>query len=333
MNAGLIVLLLATFGAALFLSPAAAPGALAFCALFAVPSLIILARGQERVFLLRLFVAALIVRLVVGIIIYTGHMQEFFGGDANTYDLFGRSLIQAWNGDEFHRQAYEQFVQSGAGAWGMLYLVAAVYTLIGRNMLAIQFINAAVGAGTAPVIFHIAQHLFNNRRVSMLAAFLTAFFPSLILWSSQGLKDGLIVMALALSILMTLRLMRKVTFPQIVTLSLCLMVLMSLRFYIFYMMSAAIVGSFVIGMKASNTTALVQRFVAIAAIGLAMTWFGVLRSAEQQFDKYANLEALQRSRSDMATSAGSGFGKDVDVRTAAGAVTVIPVGLVYLMFA
>jgi hypothetical protein len=132
---------------------------------------------------------------------------------------------------------------------------------------------------------------------------------------------------------MTLRLMRKVTFPQIVTLSLCLMVLMSLRFYIFYMMSAAIVGSFVIGMKASNTTALVQRFVAIAAIGLAMTWFGVLRSAEQQFDKYANLEAVQRSRLDMATTAGSGFGKDVDVRTAGGALTIIPVGVVYLMFA
>lgn len=333
MNAGLIVLLLATCGAALFLSPAAAPGALACCALFAIPSLIIMARGESRVFLLRLFVAALIVRLMVGVIIYTGHMQEFFGGDANTYDLFGRSLMEAWHGDQFHRATYEQFVQSGAGAWGMLYLVAAVYTVIGRNMLAIQFINAAVGAATAPVIFHVAQHLFNNRRVSMLAAFMTAFFPSLILWSSQGLKDGLIVMTLALSILMTLRLMRKVTFSRVLTLSLCLMVLMSLRFYIFYMMSAAIVGSFVIGMKASNTSALAQRFVAIAAIGLALTWFGVLRSAGQQFDKYANLDALQRSRSDMATSAGSGFGKDVDVRTAGGAVTVIPVGLVYLMFA
>ena len=35
----------------------------------------------------------------------------------------------------------------------------------------------------------------------------------------------------------------------------------------------------------------------------------------------------------MASTAESGFGKDVDVRTTSGALTVIPTGLVYLMFA
>jgi len=98
------------------------------------------------------------------------------------------------------------------------------------------------------------------------------------------------------------------------------------------MMVASVVGAFVLGMKASNAEAFLQRFVAVALIGLAMTWFGVLRSATQQFDRYANLEAIQRSRSDMART-GSGFGKDADVRTTSGALTVIPVGLVYLMFA
>jgi hypothetical protein len=260
-------------------------------------------------------------------------MQEFFGGDANTYDIFGRSLIEAWTGDAFHLSEYERFVRSGAGAWGMLYLVAFVYSAIGRNMLAIQFINAAVGAATAPVIYHVAQHLFNNMRVSKLAALLTAFFPSLILWSSQGLKDGLIVMALALAILATLQLMRRVTVGQILVLMGCLLVLMSLRFYVFYMMSAAVVGSFVIGMKAMNTQAFVQRFLAVAAMGLAMTYFGVVRSAGEQFDKYANFDAVQRSRLYKAKSAGSGFAKDVDVSTTGGALTVIPIGLVYLLFA
>jgi hypothetical protein len=333
MNAGLAVLLLGICGATIFLAPQEAPGALAFCAVFSLPTIIILARGKERVFLLRLFVAAMIVRLVIGVVIFNGHMQEFFGGDANTYDIFGRSLIQAWAGDEFHRATYERFVQSGAGAWGMIYLVAFVYTLIGRNMLAIQFINASVGAATAPVIFHIAHRLFSNRRVSKWAAYLTAFFPSLILWSSQGLKDGLIVMALALSIILTLQLMEKVTFWRMLILSSCLLILMSLRFYIFYMMAAAVVGAFIIGMKSSNATAYVQRFIAVILIGLALTWVGVLQSAGQQFDKFANLDAVQRSRSDLAQSADSGFGKDVDVRTTGGALTIIPIGLVYLLFA
>ena len=140
-------------------------------------------------------------------------------------------------------------------------------------------------------------------------------------------------MALALSIILTLQLMEKVTFWRMLILSSCLLVLMSLRFYIFYMMAAAVVGAFVIGMKSSNATAYVQRFAAVILIGLALTWVGVLRSAGEQFDKFANLDAVQRSRSDLAQNADSGFGKDVDVRTTGGALTIIPVGLVYLLFA
>ncbi|HSE33828.1 MAG TPA: glycosyltransferase family 39 protein [Pyrinomonadaceae bacterium] len=332
MNAALSVILLVVCCVVLFLAPDKGPGALSTCALLSVVCVIFLSRHEERTFLVRLFVAALIVRLVVGIIIF-GRMEEFFGGDANTYDIFGRSLIESWGGDAFHKANYERFVSSGAGAWGMIYLVAGVYSVIGRNMLAIQYINAAVGAVTAGVIFQIAEHLFNNIRVSKLSALLTAFFPSLILWSSQALKDSLIVMALALGILATLRLMKEVKPQWIAVLTGCLLILISLRFYIFYMMVASVVGAFVVGMKAANAKSFLQRFVAVALIGLAITWFGVLRSASEQFDRYANLEAIQRSRLDMASTAESGFGKDVDVRTTSGALTVIPVGLVYLMFA
>lgn len=333
MNSALVIILLAVCGAALFLTPGVGPGALAVCAIFSIPTLFFLSRSTERTFLLRLFIAGLILRLGLGTVIYAGHMQEFFGGDANTYDFLGRSLIEAWNGNKYHEFAYENFVKSGAGAWGMIYLVAIVYETIGRNMLAIQFINASLGAATAPIIFHNAQHLFNNTRVSKVAGVMTAFFPSLILWSSQGLKDASIVMALALGILATMKLMKRVVLSWTLVLTGCLLLLITFRFYIFYMMVAAVVGAFVIGIKASNTRAFVQRFAAVILIGLAMTWFGVLRSASQQLDKFANLEAVQRSRLDMARTADSGFAKDVDVRTTGGALAIIPIGILYLMFA
>ena len=185
----------------------------------------------------------------------------------------------------------------GAGAvWEMLYLIATVYELIGQNTLAIQFINAVVGSATAAAIYYVAQHLFNNNRVSRLAALLTCFFPSLILWSSQALKDSLIVMALVLAILATLQLMEKVRFWPVVTLTACLVALLSLRFYIFYMMAAAVFGAFVIGLKSTNAQALITRFLAIAFVGLFFTWFGVIRYASTQFERYGNLEAVQRSR-------------------------------------
>jgi len=333
MNILIIAAMLSIFGGVVFLRPEEGPGALAMCALASIPTIIILARQPEqRTFLMRLFLIALMVRIALAMVIFVGHMEEFFGGDATTYDIFGQSLVQSWHGDTYHAGKFLSFTQTGASAWGMLYLVAGVYEVIGKNVLAIQLINASVGAATAVVVYYVAQILFSNTRVSKFAAVLTAFFPSLILWSSQALKDGLIIMALALSIFATLRLMEKIKIGYVVVLIGALMALFSLRFYIFYMMCAAVAGSFFLGSKAFSAQGFMQRFIAVAAIGLAFTWFGVLQGASVQFERYANLKMVQISREDMA-AAGSGFMKDVDVQTTEGALTVIPIGLLYLMFA
>ena len=333
MNTLIIVFTLLMCVGVIWFVPGLGPGALAVCAIVSLPTLVILVRTQEeRRFLLRLFVIALLVRIALATVIHLGDWEAFFGGDAHTYDIFGKSLLQSWSGDLYHSARYAGFIRSGAGAWGMLYVVAGVYGLIGENLYAIQLINASVGAATAIVVYYVAQTLFNNIRVSRLAALLVAFFPSLILWTSQALKDGLIILALALAMLATLRLMEKITVGYVLVLTTCLLALLSLRFYIFYMMLAAVLGSFFIGMKAINAQGFIQRFVAVAMMGLAFTWFGVLRYAGTQFDRYANLKTIQMSRTDQA-NAGSGFAQDVDVSTTEGALTAIPVGLVYLLFA
>jgi len=333
MNTLIIGLILFICTALIWLMPAEGPGALVMCAVVSLPTILILARTHdEKTFLFRLFLVGLLVRIVLAAVINMGHMEEFFGGDANTYDLFGQSLLQGLYGDDYHMQKYQSFVASGAGAWGMLYLVAGIYNVVGRNMLAIQLVNASVGAATGVVVYHTAMALFSNLRVAKLAALLVTFFPSLILWSSQALKDGLIILALAVSILATLRLMEKVTVAWVLVITVSLLALLSLRFYIFYMMTASVAGSFIMGMKALNAQSFLQRFVAVAAIGLAFTWFGVLQYAGSQFDRFANLQQIQMSRQDQA-EAGSGFGKDVDVTTTEGALTVIPLGVVYLLLA
>jgi hypothetical protein len=333
MNIVIIASILAIFGGVIFVRPEEGPGALAMCVLTSVPTIIVLARAPEhRTFLMRLFLIAVVVRIVLSMAIFVGHAEEFFGGDANTYDIFGQSLVASWHGDTYHASKFAGFTHTGASAWGMLYLVAAVYEVIGRNMLAIQLINASIGAATAIVVYYVAQILFSNARVSKLAAVLVAFFPSLILWSSQALKDGLIILALALSIFATLRLMEKIKIGYVVVLIGALLALFSLRFYIFYMMCAAVAGSFFLGSKAFSAQGFMQRFIAVTAIGLAFTWFGVLQGASVQFERYANLKMVQTSREDLA-AAGSGFMKDVDVQTTEGALTVIPIGLLYLMFA
>lgn len=333
MNASIIALLLIISTALVWLMPTEAPGALVMCAVVSIPTIFILARTHdEKTFLLRLFFIGLLVRIVLGAVINMGHMEDFFGGDANTYDIFGQSLLQGLYGDKYHMEKYQSFVASGAGAWGMLYLVAGIYDVVGRNLLAVQLVNASIGAATGIVVYYTAMDLFSNKRVAKLAALLVTFFPSLILWSSQALKDGLIILALAISILATLRLMEKITMGWVLVITVSLLTLLSLRFYIFYMMTAAVAGSFFLGMKTLSAQGFIQRFMAVVAIGLAFTWFGVLQYAGNQFDRFANLKQIQASRMDQA-SAGSGFAKDVDIGTTEGALAIIPTGIVYLLLA
>src|SRR3954447_26911411 len=180
MNAAIIALLLIISTALVWLMPAEAPGALVMCAVVSIPTIFILARTpDERTFLLRLFFIGLLVRIVLGAVINMGHMEDFFGGDANTYDIFGQSLLQGLHGDGYHMEKYQSFVASGAGAWGMLYLVAGIYETVGRNLFAVQLVNASIGAATGLVVYYTAMALFDNGRVAKLAALLVVFFPSL----------------------------------------------------------------------------------------------------------------------------------------------------------
>ncbi|HVG33487.1 MAG TPA: glycosyltransferase family 39 protein [Pyrinomonadaceae bacterium] len=306
--------------------------ALIFCiALTLVAGFCIYAIKEERRFLLQLFIMGLLLRVLVGGLIYRFELQSFFGGDAFTYDAYGYLLARSWQyGNVF---AEEWFTAGGGGGWGMIYLVGAIYTVVGRNMLAVQFFNAVAGAATTPVIFLCAQHIFRNIKVSRTSAYLVALYPSLILWSSQGLKDGPIIFLLALSMLATLKLGEKLSLKYFVILVSALFGILALRFYIFYMLVAAIGGTFIVGTKAFSAQSLVRQFVIVVGMGLALTFLGVSQTASVQFENYANLDAVQHSRATQSRLATSGYGNDVDVSTTSGAITAIPVGLIYLLFA
>lgn len=291
-------------------------------------------RDTDGTFLLRLFVAGLITRIVIGLAIFAFRGQDFFGGDAITYDFYGHAQLLGWGGDKYYQSVANQFVRSGEGSgWGMVYLVAAVYGLVGRNMLAVQLMNSVIGAATAVVIYLCAHQVFQNSRVARIAGIAVAFYPSLVLWSAQGLKDGPIVFLLALAILCTLKLGEKLALKYIVILVCTLIALFALRFYVLYMICVAIAGAFVIGMQQVTATSFARQFTAVVLLGLALTYVGVTRSAGLQYERYGNLEGLQRSRLDQARSAESGFGRDVDVSSTAGALSTIPMGVLYLLFA
>ncbi|MEO6391919.1 MAG: hypothetical protein ABIP75_08720 [Pyrinomonadaceae bacterium] len=304
-------------------------GAILVCVVLATAIGILINLSKvERGFLLRIFLAGLIIRIALGAILFQIGRTNFFGPDSTTYDSFGFTIANYWLNAPF----YKSFPVINPNNLGMSYVVAVIYYCIGRNPLAIQFFNGVVGAATAPVIFLCTYHIFRNLRAARLAALLVVFFPSLVLWSSLGLKDAAVVFLLSLTMLATLKLTDRLELKFIVLLLISLIGLISMRFYIFYMMLIVVGGSFVIGTGTRNMTGLVRNFVLLIIVGLSLTYLGVLRNAPKDLETYGNLQKVQEARYD-AQRANSGFGKEVDVSTTSGALSALPLGLLYVLFA
>jgi Dolichyl-phosphate-mannose-protein mannosyltransferase len=319
------------FAAALIIAVLDFPNSAVAVMLTAVSSLVIIFAiryffPEESEFLTNLFLVALLARLLFGTLLHVYDWRNFFGGDADTYDVYGNWLMEIWFGLD-----NDTAIKTNNSGWGMPYLVAAIYSVVGRNIFAAQCFCGVIGAATAPLVYNCAYQIFGNRRVGKISALLVALYPAFIIWSGQLLKDGLIVFLLVLTITMILQLQKKFSYQAVIVIVLALFGILSLRFYIFYMVGVAAVGSFVIGLS-SSTQSIIKKLIILVLIGFGLTYLGVLRNAEKDIDQYTNLERIQQSRADLAR-ASSGFGQDIDVSTTEGAISAIPIGFVYLMFA
>ena len=291
--------------------------------------------GEEKAFLHRIFMLALILRLLLATLTYTFDLQTFFGGDSITYDVTGNALYNSWFGqirDSFDALYANNATEARGSGWGMSYIVAAIYSIIGRNPFAIQLFNCVLGAATACLTYSYAKKIFNNSKVAKLSAVLVALFPSLILWSSQGLKDGIICFLLVLAMNAVFSLQQKFNYINITLLIFALGGIYALRFYIFFAFVAAVFGCFFVNLQKSFSSIL-QQIAILVIITLGLTYFGVLENAQQNLEIYGSLETLQNSRLDSSRSAESGFGQDIDVSTSSGALQALPIGLIYIMLA
>src|SRR5215203_6196155 len=151
MNALLVLLALALAVSVALTFPAEGPSAVVFCAVLAAGVGFPVSRHKTHArFLAQVFAGAVLIRVAIGSLIYYFHLQEFFGGDAFTYDYHGILYKRFWTGELRYGFSDRLLRVSVYRNWGMGYTVGAIYMLVGRNMLAVQFFNAVVGGATAP---------------------------------------------------------------------------------------------------------------------------------------------------------------------------------------
>lgn len=287
--------------------------------------------ADESEFLVRVYRRTLLLRYALAVYLnaYSGNQTfaDTFWGDSSTYDAGGALLASSWSG-EVVVNPYEARMVSG---WGFFYFVGFLYYFFGRNQLLVQFANGTVGALTVVVIYKIATMLF-NKDVARWAALFMAYFPQVIFWSGALYKDPAIMFCIAVCMYSVLGLRESFSPRLLVLFVLACLALMTLRFYVFYFVAFATLGTFIFAQRRGFFESIFSQVLLLAAFFTAFN-FAVRKETVEQHSEYFQLQKVQVSREDLARSAGSGFAAGADVSTPAGALSVLPVGFVYLMFA
>src|SRR3990172_4579928 len=251
-----------------------------------------------------------------------------FWGDSHPYDTIGAAVARGWSQGTWVR-SWTSTVEGDVNR-GFIYFVAAVYYLFGRNVLLVQFLNGIIGALTPIVILEIGLCLYDPR-VARTAMLLTAFFPQMIFWSAALYKDPAVMLCIAINILAVFRLRQRLGIYWLSVYVLSSTGLVWLRFYIFYATVAATAVGFFVRHRRGLMLGLASQLVTVAAM-IALFLYTPLGQQVRQQAQFLDLDVLSNSRVDLAR-AGSGFGSEADVSTFGGVLSILPQGVLYLLFA
>jgi 4-amino-4-deoxy-L-arabinose transferase-like glycosyltransferase len=287
--------------------------------------------GEEGAGLARIYVWSLLLRFALAVFLnaYSSETRfaATFWGDSATYDDGGWLMSLQWSGEGILNPYYSGKVSG----WGFFYFIASIYWVFGRNQLLAQFVNGTIGALTVLVIYAIAKDLF-DAEVARWAARFMAFFPQMVFWSGAIYKDPAIMLCIALCMYAVLKLSLSFTARNVALFVAASLALMSLRFYVFYFVAFATMGTFVLAQRRGMARS-VASYVALVAVFVAAFSFAARQETLEQQRSYFTLERLQITRSDQAMWGRSAYVPKADVSTTQGALSVLPIGLVYLLFA
>ncbi len=273
-----------------------------------------------------------LLRYGIAFYLWLNHMDSRFSltfwGDSETYDFLGAAVAEGW-ARGYSTNSWEATVEGKVNS-GFIYFVACIYYLFGRNVLLVQLLNGIIGSLTSIVILEIGLLLY-DRQVAKTAMLLTAFFPQMIFWSTALYKDPAVMLCIAVAMLAVLRLRHRLSLSWILLYVASTGALVWLRFYIFYALAAATAAALVMSQRRGVMFGLVSRMVLVSAVIVLLLFTPVGQEVLMQ-SRYLDLEQLSVSRVDLAR-AGSGFGSATDVSSLQGVLSILPLGVAYLLFA
>ena len=172
--------------------------------------------GDEKIFLIKLFIAGITVRvflmLAIQFSLYLhGRYVHIFGdkalylfGDDGYYTLRSWWMAQHFSGKALSGEVLRSAFDKIYGNSSYLYVMAFFYYFFGFSPISAIFINCIFSVLTGFVYYKIAKDITDIKSAQITGS-LIVFFPSLIIWSVVNLKDSLFIFITGLIILVATR--------------------------------------------------------------------------------------------------------------------------------
>jgi hypothetical protein len=197
-------------------------------------------------------------------------------------------------------------------------------------------VYSAITAYAPGLTYQIAKECGAPPAAARFSAWLVALSPAFVFWSGALYKEGLILVALNLSVLHLLRLQSRWDGKALAIVALSLLALGGLRLYLAMLVSAGFCVGLIFGrsssIQARSVPVVLRQAVVLTLFTGIIAAMTQLRDVQRLIpeDLHHGLEVIQSSRNDLAT-ANSGYLGGADLSTPEDALRFAPVGMAYFL--
>lgn len=277
--------------------------------------------GDAR-FLKTLIVGAVLLRLGLTLVFHHLLPVGFFAPDEFTFQDAGwRTLLYLQGEGPRPRQIADTF-EAGYFFWN-----AALYWAFGFLPLAPKLFNAFFGAWTSLLAYRLAGELA-GRKPARVAGVLVGFFPSLVLWSTQNLRDAPVLTLLVAIVLLAHRLRSRWSTPGLALLLGLIFLVGTLRDYMAVMVVFALLGTFLITPARALSTNLLLAIALVVAALVAHDQLGL----GSRWVESASLEFVDEQRRALSAG-GTAFAPETELEGPVESLRYLPIGVTYFLFA
>lgn len=276
-------------------------------------------------FLRNLILLGVAARLMLFALIHQTVGPYVFAPDQWTYESRGMGLLNYWMGLGPMPSRVGDTLQVAYPT-----INAVLFLAFGFARAAPAILNIFFSAWTAIPVYHLAMLLVRrNEGVARLAAGLTVFFPSLILWSVLNIREAPTILTLVTSMYFCVRLQHRPSFASLAGVVLGLSLLTFFREYLTVLLGTALGAGILMGRSASPVRAFVAGSVLLVTLTFAAQTFGLGETLAGE----PTLDQLQAVREGFLFDANSAYGQSADISTPTGALRFLPIGLAYFLLA